>query len=84
MNSKKRRLQLDDFIEFYSGKAKGHKPGSSLKFADGGAMPELTDYSDYQVNQPVVVDLTLDSKVSVVDISNALDRLTQVKVLAGV
>ena len=84
VNSRKRRLQLDDFIEFYSGKAKGHKPGSSLKFAQGGTLPELTDYSDYQVNQPVVVDLTLDSKVSVVDISNALDRLTQVKVLAGV
>ena len=85
VNSKKRRLNLDDFIEFYSGKAKGvKKPGSSLKFADGGQLGELTDYSDYQVNQPVVVDLTLDSKVSVVDISNALDRLTQVKVLAGV
>ena len=85
VNSRKRRLQLDDFIEFYSGKAKGvKKPGSSLKFADGGQLGELTDYSDYQVNQPVVVDLTLDSKVSVVDISNALDRLTQVKVLAGV
>ena len=84
VNSKKRRLNLDDFIEFYSGKAKSvKKPGSSLKFADGGTMPELTDYSQMVENQPVQVELTLDSKVSVVDIQNALDRLTQTKVLAG-
>ena len=84
VNSKKRRLSLDDFVEFYSGRAKSVKrPGSSLKFADGGAMPELTDYSQMVENQPVQVELTLDSKVSVVDIQNALDRLTQTKVLAG-
>ena len=84
VNSKKRRLNLDDFVEFYSGKAKNvKKPGSSLKFADGGTMPELTDYSDYQVNQPVVVDLTIDSKVSTVDIINSIDRVTQTRVLAG-
>ncbi len=84
VNSKKRRLNLDDFIEFYSGKAKYTKSsGSSLKFADGGTMPELTDFSDYQASQPVVVDLTIDSKVSTVDIINSIDRVTQTRVLAG-
>lgn len=83
VNSKKRRLNLDDFIEFYSGKAKYKKAGSSLKFADGGTMPELTDFSDYNVSQPVVVDLTIDSKVSTVDIINSIDRVTQTRVLAG-
>lgn len=83
VNSKKRRLNLDDFIEFYSGKAKYKKAGSSLKFADGGTMPELTDFSDYQTSQPVVVDLTIDSKVSTVDIVNSIDRLTSTRVLAG-
>lgn len=83
VNSKKRRLNLNDFIEFYSGKAKGHKPGSSLKFAEGGTMPELTDYSQMVQNQPVQVELSLDSKVSVVDIINSMDRVTQTKVLAG-
>ena len=83
VNSKKRRLNLNDFIEFYSGKAKYSKPGSSLKFADGGTMPELTDYSQMVQNQPVVVDLTIDSKVSTVDIINSIDRITQTRVLAG-
>ena len=84
VNSKKRRLNLDDFIEFYSGKAKSVKrPGSSLKFADGGTMPELTDYSQMIQSQPVQVELSLDSKVSVVDIINSMDRVTQTKVLAG-
>lgn len=84
VNSKKRRLNLDDFIEFYSGKAKYSKSnGSSLRFADGGTMPELTDYSQMVENQPVVVDLTIDSKVSTVDIINSIDRVTQTRVLAG-
>lgn len=84
VNSRKRRLNLDDFIEFYSGKAKGHKPGSSLKFADGGQLGELTDFNQIVNQQPLEVNVTVDSAVSVVDIQNALDRLTQVKVLAGV
>ena len=83
VNSKKRRLNLDDFIEFYSGKAKGTKQSPLNYYADGGQLGELTDYSQMVQNQPVVVDLTIDSKVSVVDIENALDKLTKTKVLAG-
>jgi len=83
INMKKRRLNLDDFIEFYSGKAKGQKTNSFGRFAEGGTMPELTDFSDYQAQQPVVVDLTIDSKVSTVDIINSIDRITQTRVLAG-
>jgi hypothetical protein len=33
--------------------------------------------------QPLEVNVTVDSAVSGVDIQNALDRLTNVKVLAG-
>lgn len=83
VNSRKRRLNLDDFVEFYSGKAKGQKSGSSLRYAQGGELPELTDYSDIIQQQPLEVNVVVDSKVSVVDIQNALDRLTQTKVLAG-
>lgn len=83
INMKKRRLNLDDFIEFYSGKAKGTKRSPLNYYADGGTMPELTDYSQMVQNQPVQVELSLDSKVSVVDIINATDRVTQTRVLAG-
>ena len=84
VNSKKRRLNLNDFIEFYSGKAKSVKrPGSSLKFADGGQLGELTDFNQIVNQQPLEVNVTVDSAVSVVDIINAMDRVTQTRVLAG-
>jgi len=84
VNSKKRRLNLDDFVEFYSGRTKSVKrPGSSLKFADGGQLGELTDYSQMVNQQPLEVNVTVDSAVSVVDIMNAIDRVTQTRVLAG-
>lgn len=83
VNSRKRRLSLDDFIEFYSGKAKGTKRSPLNHYADGGTLPELTDYSGIIQNQPLEVNVTVDSSVSVVDIQNALDRLTKTKVLAG-
>ena len=84
VNSKKRRMTLDDFIEFYSGKAHYTKTaGSSLKFADGGILPEMTDFSSLAQQTPVIVDLNLDSKVSVVDILSAADNVTKTRVLAG-
>lgn len=83
INMKKRRLNLDDFIEFYSGKGKSIRTANHRKFATGGEMPELTDFSNYEAERPITVDLTIDSKVSTVDIVNAIDRLTQTRVLAG-
>ena len=83
VNSRKRRLSLDDFIEFYSGKAKGTKRSPLNCYAEGGKLPELTNYSEMIQNQPVQVELTLDSKVSVVDIINSMDKVNQTKVLAG-
>ena len=84
VNSKKRRMTLDDFIEFYSGKAHYTKTaGSSLKFADGGILPDMTDFSSLAQQTPVIVDLNLDSKVSVVDILSAADNVTKTRVLAG-
>jgi len=84
VNSKKRRMTLDDFIEFYSGKSHYTKTaGSSLKFTDGGILPDMTDFSSLAQQTPVVVDLNLDSKVSVVDILSAADNVTKTRVLAG-
>lgn len=83
VNSKKKRLTLDDFVEFYSGKAHGKKTSSSGFFAEGGQMPEISDVQTYAQEHPIVVDLSIDSKVSTVDIVSAIDRLTETKVLAG-
>lgn len=83
INMKKKRLTLDDFVEFYSnGK---HKISSSSlgKFENGGQLPQISDLQTYAEQHPIVVDLSIDSKVSTVDIVSAIDRLTETKILAG-
>ena len=89
INKSQRKLNLNDFIEFYSGnKAKNSitRVSPKSKFADGGTViPSLrtdidlsdrmlTAFEDYS-QRPVVV--------SVVDIQNATDRVNQVRVLSG-
>ena len=88
INAKHRRLNIDDFIEFYSsGKAKKSIISMSprTKFADGGVVPTLNNeynfddrllsaFEDYS-NRPVVV--------SVVDINNKQADVKRVQTLAG-
>jgi hypothetical protein len=89
INKSERKLDLDDFIEFYSsGKVKKNISQISPKsrFADGGTIPTLsTDYSfddrllnafeDYS-NRPVYV--------SVQDINSRQKAVKNVQVLAGI
>ena len=89
INKSERKLDLDDFIEFYSsGKIKKNITQISPKsrFADGGTIPTLsTDYSfddrllnafeDYS-NRPVYV--------SVQDINSRQKAVKNVQVLAGI
>ena len=88
INSKHRKLNIDDFIDFYSsGNAKKNFLASSprQKFADGGVIPTLNNeyqfddrlisaFEDYS-NRPVYV--------SVVDINNRQAAVKNVQVLAG-
>ena len=88
INNKKRKLNIDDFIEFYSN-GKTRKNISSMspgrKFADGGVMPSLrsdisvndrllTAFEDYS-NRPV--------QVAVVDINDRQAQVKNVQVMAG-
>ena len=88
INSKHKKLNLDDFIDFYSsGKVKKSISSMSprLKFADGGVIPSLrtdidindrlmTAFEDYS-DRPVVV--------SVQDINSRQAAVRNVQVLAG-
>lgn len=88
INSKHRKLNIDDFIDFYSsGKAKKSFMSSNpkTKFADGGTIPMLNNdynfddrllsaFEDYS-NRPVYV--------SVVDINRRQAAVKNVQVLAG-
>lgn len=88
INNKKRKLNIDDFIEFYSN-GKTRKNISSMspgrKFADGGVIPSLrsdisvndrllTAFEDYS-NRPV--------QVAVVDINDRQAQVKNVQVMAG-
>ena len=82
INSSKKRLNIDDFIDFYS-KGAGQKPllGAKGKFEDGGLMPSLeiasrvADVIFAQDDRPVIV--------SVVDINDAQARVRRVQTMAG-
>ena len=88
INNKHRKLNIDDFIDFYSsGSIKKNIASSSprTKYADGGVIPTLnneyqfddrllTAFEDYS-NRPVYV--------SVVDINNRQEAVRNVQVLAG-
>ena len=82
VNSSKKKLSLDDFIEFYSGDKKGQRLfGVRGKFEDGGLLPN-PDLAERLVN--VVIDRdTRPIYVSVVDINKVSDRMRNVEVLAG-
>lgn len=89
VNSKRRKLDIGDFIEFYSSGKAGRnitKASRGLKFADGGSIPtlrtdieissRLADSLDNYANRPVYV--------SVVDINKKQRDVQNVQVLAGI
>lgn len=81
INSKKRRLDISDFIEFYTKNEKTRKPIISNRFADGGLTPNI-DLAERLVNVVVERD-NREIVVSVVDINRAQQRVAQVEQLAG-
>ena len=87
INSKKKRINLDDLIDFYGGSSPVKKNIQTVrtKFADGGVIPTLrndinlsdrllTAFEDYS-NRPTVV--------SVVDIIDRTQAVNDVRVMAG-
>lgn len=81
INSKKRKLDISDFIDFYTKNEKTRKPIINNRFADGGLTPNI-DLAERLVN--VVIDRdTRPIYVSVVDINRAQQRVAQVEQLAG-
>lgn len=87
INSKKKRINLEDLIDFYGGNSTVRKNIQTVrtKFAEGGVVPQLrndisisdrliTAFEDY-TNRPTVV--------SVVDIIDRTKTVNNVKVMAG-
>lgn len=90
INSKKKRLSLDDFIDFYGKKSNVSRVVQSASprthFESGGILPSI-DYNFESTNDRLLSAFekyaTKPSYVSVVDIIDKTDQLTEVQALAG-
>lgn len=87
INSKKRRVDLSDMIEFYAEKPKANIRNISKRyFADGGYVPTLRN--DITINDRLINAMEDYSErpvyVEVVDIMNKADNVRQVRTLAGI
>lgn len=88
INSKRRKLDMGDFIDFYSSGKAGRNINSALprtKFADGGNLPSLR--TDISLNTRLYDSLEAYAQrpvvVSVVDINRKQADVRNVRVLAG-
>ena len=84
INAIKRKITREDMDKFFDGKGKISIPSShGLKYAQGGTIPELTDWNiKNQINpQPQEPERTY--LVQVTDIFNKLEEFEKVRVLAG-
>ena len=86
INSKKRRVDLNDLVTFYSSRKALPKPMAKTKFANGGEIPSLR--RDLDINDKLITMFEefgrRPSVVSVVDIIKAQDKVNKVRTLAGV
>lgn len=86
INSKKRRVDLNELVTFYSSRKALPKPMAKTKFANGGEIPSLR--TDLDINDKLITMFEefgrRPSVVSVVDIIKAQDKVNKVRTLAGV
>lgn len=90
INKSQRRLNIDDFIDFYSsGKVKKNIMNMSpkAKYSDGGYLSLPSMNYDFNINDRLIDSFeryaSKPSVVQVVDIINKTDDINRVKVLAG-
>lgn len=84
INSKKKKLDLSDFIEFYSSGSKSYSKSPKTIFADGGQLPSI---AAPQLNIRDIVNANnMDNRpiyVSVTEIENVQNRVRNVRAIAG-
>lgn len=86
INSKKKRVDVTDLIDFYTGnKVRKNIQGIKTKYADGGALPMLPNSLDIrdQLSNVIVNQDNRPIYVTVTDIQNKMDDVKYVKTLAG-
>ena len=84
INSKKKKLDLTDFVEFYSSGSNTHSKTPKFKYAAGGQLPTM---QAPQLNVRDIVNTNnMDNRpiyVSVTEIENVQNRVRNVRAIAG-
>lgn len=80
INSKKKKVDLNDLIEFYNDNSSRKKVNLTGKFADGGTLPTI-DISPN--NNTIVVRDDSTYQVQVVDIIKKTEDVKRIQVMAG-
>ena len=85
INSKKKRIDINDLMEFYSTTPRKSIKGVRSKFEDGGFIPSLPSSLDIrdQLQNVVINQDNRPIVVSVVDINNKQEDVRRVQALAG-
>lgn len=84
INSIKRKITREDMDRFFDKNSKIRIPAShSLKYAQGGVIPELTDWNLKNEIQPQQQQPEIRVVAEVVDIANALENYNKIQTLAG-
>lgn len=84
INGIRRRITEEDMKEFFDSKGKvSISPRHSMRFAQGGELPELTDFNlKGQINQQQELP-EIRVVAQITDIASQLDNYNQIRVLAG-
>lgn len=78
INSKKKRIDLDDLVEFYGGGLRKQVKAVKTKFADGGQLPTLR--GDISINDRFVRALeAYENKPTVVSVVEIMDKTKDVR-----
>ena len=86
INSKKKKLNLSDFVEFYSTPTKQYSKGGQIKtiFADGGTLPNMqAPMIDTRAINAVRSEDNRPIYVSVTEINDVQSRVRRVQAIAG-
>lgn len=84
VNKHKRKLYLDDFVDFYTTKHEGIKQINRKRYADGGEIPTLrTIDPGMTLERTMRQELDRPVVVQVVDIINRAESIRKVQTLAG-
>lgn len=85
INSKKRKLDLNDFVEFYTSGSNVKMSVPKFKYADGGTLPNGNNAPEIDLRQITSVAQT-DNRpiyVSVTEIENVQNKVRNVRAIAG-